>query len=226
MTISAVSTAIFFAVAIAVIVTSPGWPAVREAFFDPAAVQRVMPALLRGFRLTIWLFMTAEPVILLVAGLLAILRGLRAPDLHAAADRGDRLHRHRARYPDDPARGALRLSASRRCHLQGVTNSRLFWAWVALVVSYSAYVAEVIRAGLESVHPSQRAAARSLGLSQWQSLRSRDSAASGASGDPTAAQRLHRLAEGHRAGVLRRRHRACSWPPRSTWVTPSTSLRW
>jgi len=47
----------------------------------------------------------------------------------------------------------------------------LFWAWFALVVSYSAYVAEVLRAGLESVHPSQRAAARALGLNQYQSLR-------------------------------------------------------
>jgi polar amino acid transport system permease protein len=55
--------------------------------------------------------------------------------------------------------------------LQGVTNSELFWGWAALVVSYSAYVSEVLRAGLESVHPSQRAAARALGLSQFQGLR-------------------------------------------------------
>jgi len=53
----------------------------------------------------------------------------------------------------------------------GVPKSTFFWAVVALVLVYSAYVAEVYRAGIESVHPSQVAAARSLGLSRWQSLR-------------------------------------------------------
>ena len=52
-----------------------------------------------------------------------------------------------------------------------VASATLVWGTVALVVSYSAYVAEVFRAGIESVHPSQRAAARSLGLTQSQSLR-------------------------------------------------------
>src|SRR5204863_8635495 len=55
--------------------------------------------------------------------------------------------------------------------LQGVPISPLFWGIVALVLVYSAYVAEVYRAGIESVHPSQEAAARSLGLSRAQSLR-------------------------------------------------------
>ena len=41
----------------------------------------------------------------------------------------------------------------------------------ALVLTYSAYVAEVFRAGIESVHPSQRAAARSLGLTSAQTMR-------------------------------------------------------
>jgi len=55
--------------------------------------------------------------------------------------------------------------------LSGLPNSALFWGCTALVLSYSAYVAEVFRAGIESVHPSQRAAARSLGLSHGQTLR-------------------------------------------------------
>jgi polar amino acid transport system permease protein len=46
-----------------------------------------------------------------------------------------------------------------------------FWGWVALILSYSAYVAEVYRAGIESVHPSQTAAARALGLGRWRTLR-------------------------------------------------------
>jgi len=55
--------------------------------------------------------------------------------------------------------------------LPGVPRSATFWAVAALILSYSAYVAEVYRAGIESVHASQTAAARSLGLSRWQSLR-------------------------------------------------------
>lgn len=55
--------------------------------------------------------------------------------------------------------------------LPGVPNSRLFWGVAALVISYSAYTAEVYRAGIESVHESQRMSGRSLGLTQVQSLR-------------------------------------------------------
>jgi polar amino acid transport system permease protein len=55
--------------------------------------------------------------------------------------------------------------------LQGVPESDLFWAIMALTLVYSAYVAEVYRAGIQSVHTSQTAAARSLGLSRWQSMR-------------------------------------------------------
>ena len=54
---------------------------------------------------------------------------------------------------------------------EGVTNSPVVWGTVALVLSYTAYVAEVFRAGIDSVHPSQQAAARSLGLSSWQARR-------------------------------------------------------
>jgi polar amino acid transport system permease protein len=56
--------------------------------------------------------------------------------------------------------------------LQGVPNSDVFWAIIALTLVYSAYVAEVYRAGIDSVHPSQVAAARSLGLSRGQAMRS------------------------------------------------------
>jgi polar amino acid transport system permease protein len=55
--------------------------------------------------------------------------------------------------------------------LSGVPTSELFWGTVALVLVYTAYVSEVYRAGIESVHPSQNAAARSLGLSHGQALR-------------------------------------------------------
>jgi polar amino acid transport system permease protein len=55
--------------------------------------------------------------------------------------------------------------------LEGIPDSQFFWAAVALVLVYTAYVSEVYRAGIDSVHPSQDAAARSLGLTRGQSLR-------------------------------------------------------
>jgi polar amino acid transport system permease protein len=170
LTISTVSTVVFFAVIVAVVVTSPGWAAVKESFLSWPDAKLAWPALLEGFKLTLWLFLTAEPVILLIATVLAVLRGLTAPILTPL--------RIVATMYTDLIRGiptillvfafAFGIPA---LNLQGVTNSGLFWGWVALVVSYSAYVAEVLRAGLESVHPSQVAAARALGLSRWQGLR-------------------------------------------------------
>ncbi len=55
--------------------------------------------------------------------------------------------------------------------LQGIPTSALFWAGVALVLSYGAYVAEVFRAGIDSIHPSQLASAEALALSRQQALR-------------------------------------------------------
>jgi polar amino acid transport system permease protein len=55
--------------------------------------------------------------------------------------------------------------------LPGVPVEPFFWGVVALTLLYSAYVSEVYRAGIDSVHPSQAAAARSLGLSQLQAMR-------------------------------------------------------
>jgi len=168
--ISTVSTIVFFAVVVLVVVNSPGWATVQQAFFSPDAAKRVFPAALSAFRLTIWLFMTAEPVILVVALLLAVLRGLQAPIFTPL--------RIVATAYTDIVRGIptillilLFAFGIPALNLQGLPDSYVFWAWVALVVSYSAYVTEVFRAGIESVHPSQRAAGRSLGLSQAQSLR-------------------------------------------------------
>ena len=169
-TISAISTTVFLVVVVTVIVTSPGWPAFRQAFFSWPDAKEVFPSLLQGFKLTIWLFLTAEPVILVVALVLAVLRGLRSPIFTPL--------RGLATAYTDIVRGIptillviLFAFGIPALNLQGVTSSLMFWGWMALVVSYSAYVAEVLRAGIGSVHPSQRAAARSLGLSQAKSLR-------------------------------------------------------
>jgi polar amino acid transport system permease protein len=120
--------------------------------------------------LTIMLFLTAEVAILILALLIAVVRGLTAPIFTP-------LRLTSITYVDI-VRGVPTILliflfgfGIPALNLQGVTNSELFWGWAALVVSYSAYVSEVLRAGLESVHPSQRAAARALGLSQMQGLR-------------------------------------------------------
>jgi polar amino acid transport system permease protein len=55
--------------------------------------------------------------------------------------------------------------------LQGIPTSVVFLGGLSLVLTYSAYVAEVLRAGIESVHPTQRMAARALGLTHFQTLR-------------------------------------------------------
>lgn len=169
-TVSTVSTVLVLGVLIVLILNSPGWPAVKQSFFSRLDARDVLPAILEGLRLTIILFVTAEPVILVVGLLLAVVRGLTAPIFTPL--------RFLAIAYADVVRGIPTILlilmfgfGIPALNLQGLPDSRLFWAWFALVVSYSAYVGEVLRAGLESVHPSQRAAARALGLNQYQSLR-------------------------------------------------------
>ncbi len=169
-TVSALSTIVVLGVLAVVIVTSPGWPAVQESFFDVDYAREVFPDIAAGLRLTVILFVTAEPVILIIGLLLAVVRGLTSPIFTP-------LRILSIAYAD-VVRGIPTILlilmfgfGMPALNLQGLPDSPLFWAWFALVVSYSAYVAEVLRAGLESVHPSQRAAARALGLNQYQSLR-------------------------------------------------------
>lgn len=168
--VATLSTVAFFVVVVMLVVTSPGWSAVRDAFLDPVAARRAWPQLWQGFRLTLLLFLTAEPVILVLALLLAVLRGLRAPVFTPL--------RIVAIAYTDVVRGIPTILlillfgfGIPALNLRGLPDSVLFWGWAALVVSYSAYVTEVLRAGLESVHPSQVAAARALGLSRAQGLR-------------------------------------------------------
>lgn len=168
--VATVSTIVFFVVVGVVVVTSPGWPTVRETFFNPIDAERVWPELLDAFKITLLLFLTAEPVILILGLAIAVLRGVSAPILTPL--------RLVATLYTDVVRGVPTILliflfgfGIPALNLQGVPDSVLFWGWMALVVSYSAYVAEVFRAGLESVHPSQVAAARALGLKRMQGLR-------------------------------------------------------
>lgn len=164
------STVLFFAVVIFAVVSSPGWPAVKEAFFNGERFRADLPEIARAFLLNVKIFLTAEVFILVFALFLAVLRSLPGPvffPVRALAIGYIDLFRG---IPTILVIYILGFGAP-PLGIQGVPTSEFFWAVVALVLVYSAYVAEVYRAGIESVHESQVSAARSLGLSRWQSLR-------------------------------------------------------
>jgi polar amino acid transport system permease protein len=165
-----VSTVVVFTAIVVAIVNSPGWPAVRESFFNGEFFRSSFPDIARAFELNVKIFLVAEAVILVFALGIAVLRSLPGPvffPIRAIAIAYTDIFRG---LPTILVVSLLALGVP-GLQLSGVPNSALFWATVGLVLVYSAYVAEVYRAGIESVHPSQEAASRSLGLSRWQTLR-------------------------------------------------------
>jgi polar amino acid transport system permease protein len=168
--IGAVSTLVVFGVVTLIVVNSPGWPTVRETFFSWEDFKASFPEILAGFGRNIRIFLIAEVFILIVALVVAIIRSTKSPVLTPL--------RLAATAYVDLIRGIPTIIllfllgfGVPALRLQGVPNSQEFWAITTLVISYSAYVAEVYRAGIDSVHESQTAAARSLGLSSAQSMR-------------------------------------------------------
>ncbi len=168
--IALLSTAVFLTVVIVAISQSPGWPEVHRVFFSWDDIRGTFPEIARAFVLNVKIFLVCEVFILIFALLIAILRSLPGPVFFPL--------RALAIIYTDLARGvptilviALLGFGAPALQLQGVPTSRVFWAGVGLVLIYSGYVAEVYRAGIESVHPSQEAAARSLGLSRTKALR-------------------------------------------------------
>ncbi|HET6792425.1 MAG TPA: amino acid ABC transporter permease [Actinomycetota bacterium] len=168
--IALVSTAIFVAVVVIVAVSSPGWEEFRFKFLNVEELFDSLPEVGRAFLVNVQLFLIAEVLVLILALVVAVLRSLPGPVFFPI--------RLLAAIYTDLFRGiptvlviyALGLGAP-ALQIQGVPKSPFFWAVVALVLVYTAYVAEVYRAGIESVHESQVAAARSLGLTRWQSTR-------------------------------------------------------
>ena len=166
---SASAVAVFGLLILAVLL-SPGWPTVRATFFDWSHAKAAAPDILQGFWLNVRLFLLAEPLILVLGLAVAALRVTSSPLLAPM--------RLVAVGYTDLFRGLptvlvvfLVCFGVPALSLQGVTSS-LFWlALVALVLSYGAYVAEVFRAGIESVHPSQVASATALGLTHGQIMR-------------------------------------------------------
>jgi polar amino acid transport system permease protein len=170
-TLVGMSSLIGFVVIVTVLVMrTPGWPVVQETFFSPQQFADSFWGLLEAFWLNVRIFLVAEPVILILSLVIALVRTLRAPIFLPL--------RVVATVFVDVFRGVPTILVIfllgfgvPALRLQGVPNSPVFWGTVALILSYSAYVAEVLRAGIGSVHPSQRMAARSLGLSTFQTNR-------------------------------------------------------
>jgi polar amino acid transport system permease protein len=168
--IAMVSTVVFFTVIVVAVLNSPGWLEVKRAFFSGERFREDLPGITRAFWINVKLFLTAEVLILVLALFIAVLRSLPGPvffPIRALAVGYTDLFRG---VPTILVIYILGFGAP-SLQLRGVPKSSFVWAVVALVLVYSAYVAEVYRAGIESVHPSQIAAARSLGLSRWQSMR-------------------------------------------------------
>jgi polar amino acid transport system permease protein len=168
--IAAVSTAVFFGLLVLIVVRAPGWPEVRESFFDGdifrESLHDIPPKLLVNVRM----FLIAEVFILVFGLAIAIFRSLPGPVFFPV--------RLLSVAYTDFFRGVPTVLVIYlfgfgvpALGLSGVPNSAFFWGVVSLVLVYSAYVSEVYRAGIESIHPSQEAAARSLGLTRGQALR-------------------------------------------------------
>ncbi len=166
-----ISTLAFAVFAWFALVNSPGWPRVEQSFFNWETAVEAFPAVIDGLLLNLRvLFFSAIGV--LVFGLtLALLRTLRSPVFTPI--------RLLARGYVDLFRG-LPLIIVLYLVGFGIPGLRLEFlgripvevlGTVALTLTYSAYVAEVFRAGIEAVHPSQRLAARSLGLTYGQTMK-------------------------------------------------------
>jgi polar amino acid transport system permease protein len=168
--IALLSTVVFIAVIVVAATQSAGWPEVKRSFFDWGDISSSFPDIARAFKLNVEIFLVCEVFVLILALVIAVLRSLPGPVFFPL--------RALAAIYSDLARGvptilvvALLGFGAPALQLTGVPRSRIFWAGVGLILIYSGYVAEVYRAGIESVHPSQEAAARSLGLTRFQAMR-------------------------------------------------------
>jgi polar amino acid transport system permease protein len=168
--IAIVSTIVVFGLLGFVVVSSAGWPRVQQAFFDPATFDASWPRVLRAFWVNVQLFLAAEVLVLVLGLVIAVLRSLPGAALAP-------IRLLATAYVDlfRALPGILVISmlgfGVPALRIEGLPSDEFFWALVALTLLYSAYVSEVYRAGIDSIHPSQAAAARSLGLSQLQAMR-------------------------------------------------------
>ncbi|MFM9036297.1 MAG: amino acid ABC transporter permease [Actinomycetota bacterium] len=168
--IAATSTLIVVGLLVTLIPRTPGWYKVKRSFFDGDVFADSFPRLLDAFVKYVQIFLWCAPCILVWGMLLAIGRSVRTPALFP-------VRLFAAAYTDIFRGVPVILTilligfGVPGLGMDRPWNSPYLWGSVALVLTYSSYVAEVFRAGIESVHESQRAGARSLGLTSAQTMR-------------------------------------------------------
>jgi polar amino acid transport system permease protein len=175
--VSTASTVLFFAVIAAIVVLAPGSEVVAGRFFSPFHLWQSIvgtvgtPSVVGAFLLNVKIFVISEILILILALVIAVVRQIPGPVFFP--------FRMVALAYTDLFRGVPLILVLYMIGF-GVPGlglgfvsylSDVTYGIIALVLVYSAYVTEVYRAGIESVHESQNAAARSLGLTRWQSMR-------------------------------------------------------
>lgn len=168
--IAATSTVLVVLAIIVLVPLAPGWEAVKKSFFNGGVFAKTFPGLLNAFLLDIAIFAWSLPLIAILALAVAICRDIRTPALYPL--------KLFATLYTDIFRG---LPVILVIYLIGFGvpglglprpwNSPYIWGSLALILVYAAYVAEVIRSGIESIHKSQRSAALSLGLSSGDTMR-------------------------------------------------------
>ena len=168
--LAAVSTIAFFGIVIILVVNSPNWPRIQAQFFSGEDFVAAWPQVVKGFWLNLELFAYAMLAIPVVALIVSVTRSFRGAAFFPI--------RLLSVIYTDVFRGIplillilLLGFGIPALGIPGVPRSSVFWGLVALTLSYSAYTAEIYRAGIDAVPESQRSSARALGLTQWQALR-------------------------------------------------------
>lgn len=168
--IAALSSVVVIGGLAALVVTSPGWPRVRETFFSWTEFKNAFPEVLDGFWLDIKVFMVVEVAVLVIALGLALIRVNRSAGLFPL--------RLLSTLWVDVFRGVPTVMlvylvgfGVPALELEGFPTDVVVLGGIALTLSYSGYVSEVYRAGIESVHKGQTDAALSVGLTQTQTMR-------------------------------------------------------
>jgi polar amino acid transport system permease protein len=170
MLIAATSTVLVLAALMIFVPMAPGWEKVQKSFFNAAVLTKTFPKLLDAFLVNVMIFVWSAPAIAILGLFIALARNAKSPALYPLRIFGATF--------TDVFRGVPVILT---VYLIGFGipglglprpwNSPFIWGSLALVLTYSAYVAEIFRSGIDSVHPSQRSAALSLGLTELQVLR-------------------------------------------------------
>jgi polar amino acid transport system permease protein len=168
--IATVSSVVIIGGLATLILTSPGWPVVRETFFSWSIFKEAFPEVLEGFWLDVKLFVIVEIAVLIVGLVIALIRTSRAPALFPLRLLGTVFVDLFRGFPTILLVYLVGFGIP-ALELTGLPTDPVVLGGIALTLSYSAYVAEVYRAGIRSVHRGQRDAALAVGLTDGQAMR-------------------------------------------------------